>query len=119
MKKSSVSDLLPGIVVRGSVFPEPVEVIVASPFGDSIKLVGRGVPSNQVINRILTASRFSKLKIAPKQEPFDGDSKHIHLGYVLYPVRRSRRTAAPPAADRVIFELPHKEELEKCSNFFL
>ena len=36
------SELKAGIIVRGPVLPEPIEVLVVTPLGDVIKIVGAG-----------------------------------------------------------------------------
>jgi hypothetical protein len=36
----NASELKPGIIVRGPVLPEPVEVLVVTPLGEVIKIVG-------------------------------------------------------------------------------
>jgi hypothetical protein len=38
----NASELKPGIIVRGPVLPEPIEVLVVTPLGDVIKIVGAG-----------------------------------------------------------------------------
>ena len=43
-----LDQLKPNIIVRGPIFPEPVQVIVAIPMGTSVKLVGKGLNTNQV-----------------------------------------------------------------------
>jgi hypothetical protein len=48
-------ELQPNIIVHGPLFPEPVQVIVATPMGASGKLVGKGTRSNSVYELILTA----------------------------------------------------------------
>ncbi len=40
MKKEEIK---PNIIVRGPIFPEPVQIIVGIPMGDSIKLIGKGL----------------------------------------------------------------------------
>jgi hypothetical protein len=35
------SELREGVIVRGPLFPEPVQVIVTVPMGDSVKLGGK------------------------------------------------------------------------------
>jgi hypothetical protein len=35
----------PGVFVRGPMFPEPVQVIMVTPMGKSIKLIGKGLTS--------------------------------------------------------------------------
>ena len=44
-----LDQLKPNVIVRGPIFPEPVQVIGANPMGaDSVKLVGKGLNSNLV-----------------------------------------------------------------------
>src|SRR5206468_11101739 len=38
LEEMNVSDLKPGVIVRGPVLPEPTEVLVVTPLGDVIKL---------------------------------------------------------------------------------
>ena len=38
-----IEELKPNVIVQGPIFPEPVQVIVAIPVGDSVKLVGKGL----------------------------------------------------------------------------
>ena len=77
MKKE---DLKPNIIVHGPIFPEPVQVIVATPMGDSIKLVGKGMNSGRVHEPVLTADQLDLLEATPEKEPFDGDPKRFRLG---------------------------------------
>jgi len=41
----NASELKTGIIVRGPVLPEPIEVLVVTPLGDVIKIVGAGQKS--------------------------------------------------------------------------
>lgn len=72
--------LKPNVVVRGPIFPEPVEVLMVVPIGDSVKLVGRGVNTNQVHQPILNADQLAKLEASPEKQPFDGDPLRFRLG---------------------------------------
>ena len=45
-------ELKPGIIVRGPVLPEPVEVLVVTPLGDAIKIAGAGQKTGQVHQRV-------------------------------------------------------------------
>lgn len=47
----------PGSIVRGTLFPEPVQVIVCVPLGEPIKLVGKGLDSGRVYEAILDAGQ--------------------------------------------------------------
>jgi superfamily II DNA or RNA helicase len=77
MKKE---DLKPNIIVHGPIFPEPVQVIVATSVGESVKLVGKGLNSGQVHEPVLKAEQLALLKATPEKEPFDGDPKRFRLG---------------------------------------
>ncbi|MEG4630133.1 DUF3883 domain-containing protein [Microcoleus sp. AR_TQ3_B6] len=68
------------VILRGSLFPEPVKVIVAVPMGDAIKLIGKGINTNQVYESILSKEHLAQLEATPEQEPFDGNALHFRLG---------------------------------------
>jgi superfamily II DNA or RNA helicase len=72
--------LKPNITIRGSIFPEPVQVIVTIPMGDSVKLIGKGSKSGKVYEPILNEEQLAKLEASPEKEPFTGDSKRFRLG---------------------------------------
>ena len=75
-----IEQLKPNITVRGTIFPEPVQVIVTVPMGDSVKLIGKGSKSGKVYEPILNAEQLEKLEASPEKEPFNGDSKRFRLG---------------------------------------
>jgi len=77
MKKE---DIKPNIIVRGPIFPEPVQIIVGIPMGDAIKLIGKGLSTGQVHEPILNAEQLDKLEATPEKEPFDGDASRFRLG---------------------------------------
>jgi len=66
-------------VVRGPLFPEPVQVIVCTPLGESVKLVGKGLESGQLYEPILDAGQVAALQVSAEQPPFDGDPLHFRL----------------------------------------
>jgi hypothetical protein len=72
--------LKPNIVVRGPIFPEPVQVIRVVPMGSSVKLVGRGLNSGLVRQPILHAAQIALLEAGPESQAFDGDPKNFKLG---------------------------------------
>src|SRR5271166_216299 len=76
----NASELKLGIIIRGPVLPEPIEVLVVTPLGDVIKIVGAGQKTNQVYQSILTPEQLSFLETSPETEPFDGDAKKFRLG---------------------------------------
>ena len=68
-----------GVIVRGALFPEPVQVIAVITMGDSVKLVGTGIQTNQTYQPILDEAQISGLKMNPEKEPFDGDPRKFRL----------------------------------------
>jgi SNF2 family DNA or RNA helicase len=75
-----VDQLRPNVIVRGPIFPEPVQVITTVAMGESVKLIGKGLKSGQVHEPILNAAQLAQLEATPETEPFDGDPKHFRLG---------------------------------------
>lgn len=72
--------LKPQVILRGPLFPEPVQVIMVTPRGDSTQIIGRGLQSNQVYDRILSPDQLALLETSPEIEPFDGNPRHFRLG---------------------------------------
>jgi SNF2 family DNA or RNA helicase len=70
----------PNTILKGPMFPEPVQVIMSSTVGSSIKLIGKGLKTNQVYDTFLDSNQISKLIISPEKEPFDGDPFKFRLG---------------------------------------
>jgi superfamily II DNA or RNA helicase len=75
-----LDQLKPNVIVRGPIFPEPVQVITTVAMGASVKLIGKGLKTGQVHEPILTAQQLAQLEATPETEPFDGDPKHFRLG---------------------------------------
>lgn len=75
-----VDQLKPNVIVRGSLFPEPVQIIVTVPMGNAVKLFGKGLHTNQVYEPILSTEQLQQLEASPDKEPFDGDSQKFRLG---------------------------------------
>jgi hypothetical protein len=74
------SELKPGVIVRGLVLPEPIEVLVVTPLGDVIKIIGAGQKTGKVHQRVLRLDQLQYLDATPEREPFDGDPAHFRLG---------------------------------------
>src|SRR6202166_2195938 len=79
-ERVNASDLKPGVIVRGLMLPEPVEVLVVTPLGDVIKIVGAGQKTGQVHQRVLRLDQLQFLDATPEHEPFDGDPSRFRLG---------------------------------------
>jgi superfamily II DNA or RNA helicase len=76
----NASELRVGIIVRGLVLPEPIEVLVVTPLGDAIKIVGAGQKTGQVHQRVLRLDQLQFLDATPEREPFDGNPERFRLG---------------------------------------
>jgi hypothetical protein len=76
----TIEQLKPDVVVRGPLFPEPVQVIVATPIGAGVRLVGKGLNTRQVYEPILNGDQLAALEISTGAEPYDGNPTHFRLG---------------------------------------
>jgi SNF2 family DNA or RNA helicase len=70
----------PGAIVQGALFPEPVQVLVCTALGSSVKLIGKGLDSGRVYEPILDETQLALLEVSPEQPPYDGDPAHFRLG---------------------------------------
>jgi hypothetical protein len=52
------SDIKPNVILRGPLFPEPVQVIIVTPMGDAIKLIGKGLKTGKLHDPILSAEQL-------------------------------------------------------------
>ena len=76
----TVDQLKPNLILQGSLFPEAVLVLTTLSLGDSVKIIGQGLRTNQVYQPILTAAQLATLEVTPETEPFDGDAHKFRLG---------------------------------------
>lgn len=72
--------LKPNVILRGPIFPEPVQIIITIPLGDAVKVVAKGLRSGQVHEPVLNAEQLANLEASPEKEPFDGDPHKFRLG---------------------------------------
>src|ERR1700726_678015 len=72
--------LKPNVVLRGPLFPEPVQVIVIVPLGEAVKVIAKGLRTSQVYEPVLNAEQLGRLDASPEKEPFDGDPHRFRLG---------------------------------------
>jgi SNF2 family DNA or RNA helicase len=76
----TADQLKPNLILQGSLFPEAVLVLTTLPLGESVKIIGQGLRTNQVYQPILTAAQLATLEVSPETEPFDGDPQKFRLG---------------------------------------
>lgn len=53
--------LKPNVILRGPLFPEPVQVIATVPMGDAVKLYAEGLKTGRVHEPILSAEQLTEL----------------------------------------------------------
>jgi len=75
----TINHIKPNAILRGPIFPEPVQVIVVVPMGDALKLIAKGLQSSRVYEPILTAEQLAALESTPDTEPFDGDPQRFRI----------------------------------------
>jgi hypothetical protein len=71
--------LKPNKILRGPIFPEPVQIIVCVPMGDAVKLIASGLSTSRVYEPVLTPDQLTALETTPDTEPFDGDPLRFRL----------------------------------------
>ena len=70
----------PGSIIRGPTLPEPVEVLALDPFGDDVRIIGRGLQTGLTHDAVLTAEQLARLTVSVGPQPFDGDARLFRLG---------------------------------------
>ena len=113
-----IDQLKQGIVIRGSIFSEPVKVLTVQIMGNAVKLIGQGINTNQVHQPILTAEQISQLEATPEQEPFDGDAQKFR--YAIEAMRLGLAYEYDPFFALTVARvdpLPH--QLEAVYDYFL
>jgi hypothetical protein len=79
ISEMSPSQIKPNAILRGPLFPEPVRVAMTVPMGDSLKIIGSGLRTNQFYQPVLTPDQILLLETTPDREPFDGDARKFRL----------------------------------------
>jgi len=75
-----LDQLKANVIVRGSIFPEPVQVLAVVLMGTSLKLIGTGINTNHTYQLIVNAEQLEQLESTPEKEPFDANSQNFRLG---------------------------------------
>jgi len=69
--------LKPNTIIKGNLFPEQVHVLMVEPFGNAIKLVGRG-DSNQYYDKVIPFDKLSEIEFV-EQDTYNGDAVKFRL----------------------------------------
>ena len=77
---TTTNNIRPGSIVSGPTLPEPIEVLVVLPMGQSLKVIGRGRRSGQTYDPVLNPQQLAMLTVSAEREPFDGDARLFRLG---------------------------------------
>ena len=64
------NEIKPNSIVKGSLFPERIQLISLTPFGASFKLIGKGLTTGQFYDPILTAEQLAALESILSILPF-------------------------------------------------
>ena len=76
----NVGDLRQNVTVYGPLFPEPVQVIVTMPMGDSVKLIGKGTRTNRVYEPCSASSNLANSKLLRSKSRSTGTLPGFRLG---------------------------------------
>ena len=66
-------------VLRGPIFPEPVQVLVTTPVGYAIRVIAKGLNTGRVHDLILTPEKLAGVETSPEKQQFDGDAQRFRL----------------------------------------
>jgi hypothetical protein len=59
-----ITDIKPNLIVRGPIFPEPVQVLVVVPMGESVKVIGKGLRNSAARSRSSARPAWDTLRTA-------------------------------------------------------
>ena len=69
-------DRRPNKILRGPLFPELLQVLIAIPMGPAVKLIGKGPNTSKLFDLVLTQEKLAPLHTTPNTEPFGGDYRN-------------------------------------------
>lgn len=72
--------LHPDTILRGPLFPEPVQLITTVPMGGSLKLICTGLETSRTYQPVVDDAQIASLKATLDSEGFDGDARKFRLG---------------------------------------
>lgn len=80
LENTKLKILKPNLIIKGRIFPEPIQIIAVVELGESVKIIGKGLHTGKVHEPILDREKIEQLEISPEKEPFDGNPLHFRLG---------------------------------------
>lgn len=79
-QQKQVPQIKQNSIIHGDLFSEPVQVILIEPRGNSLKIIGKGLKTGLVHEKILSPDQLHQIEVSPLTEPFDGDATRFRLG---------------------------------------
>ena len=77
----SFEKLKVGVLVKGPMLPEPIQIVLIQPVGSAVKIGGKGLYNeDRYYERIFDKEQISQLQILPAHDVFNGDAKRFGLG---------------------------------------
>ncbi len=73
-------DIKTNVIIDGPILEEPIQVFLSIPIGNSIKIIGKGLTTNQTHEIVFDVNQLAKLACTPDKEPFDGNPVNFRLG---------------------------------------
>ena len=77
---SYLNKLKPQTIIKGALFSEPVQVIMALSMGTSIKVIGKGLKTGQVHEPVISESQLSLIEIIPENGAYNAEAEKFRLG---------------------------------------
>jgi len=78
--KMMLQKIKAGVILRGPIFPEPVQLIMVQPVNRALKIFCKGLSSNKFYDPILSPDQIAALQITSDDVSFDGDASNFRLG---------------------------------------
>lgn len=78
--KQIMAEIIPNVILVGSLFNEPVRVITTQSVGEKLKIIGKGLNTGKVHEPILSAEQIATLQITSDTPTFDGNPLKFKLG---------------------------------------
>ena len=71
--------IIPRAIIRGSLFPEDIQVLTTTKIGSSIRIKGEGLQTGKIYDRVIELANIGNIHILPSHESFEGDALKFRL----------------------------------------